>query len=207
MTTLVFVSDTHGRHDELGVLAADVLVHCGDGTDQPERTLSELDAWFAQQDVEHVLYVPGNHDFACEARWLAGQPVFEHARVVVDELVEVCGVRIFGSPWVPDLQGWAYFGTPTQLQEAWSRVPAGIDVLATHTPPAGILDRNRRGMSLGCPALRDELARIRPQIHAFGHIHASGGLEERGVTTFVNASSLWRGHEPLREPIHLDVRA
>jgi len=29
---IVVVSDTHGRHDELGLLSGDVLIHCGDAS-------------------------------------------------------------------------------------------------------------------------------------------------------------------------------
>ena len=31
--------------------------------------------------------MPGNHDFAVEAHFFAEQPIFEHARVLVDERI------------------------------------------------------------------------------------------------------------------------
>ncbi|MEM6929328.1 MAG: metallophosphoesterase [Myxococcota bacterium] len=201
MTTIVFISDTHGRHAELGRLSGDVLVHCGDGTDRTQSSIDELDAWFGEQDFAHVLYVPGNHDFCAEAHWRAGLPVFENAHVVVDQRVDLRGLRIYASPWVPDLQGWAYYASERRLRQAWDQIPDDLDVLITHTPPATILDRNRRGESLGCPDLLRRLARRAPRLHAFGHVHHSGGVETRDGTTFVNASSVHRDDLALRPPV------
>jgi len=64
---LVVISDTHGKHEELGSLEGDVLVHCGDFCDgfrRDPRDLERVDAWFASQRFELVLCVAGNHDFA-----------------------------------------------------------------------------------------------------------------------------------------------
>ncbi|MEO0602273.1 MAG: metallophosphoesterase family protein [Myxococcota bacterium] len=144
MATIVFVSDTHGRHEELGRLSGDVLVHCGDGTDRTQSSIDELDAWFGEQDFEHVLFVPGNHDFCTEAHWRAGLPVFENAHVLVDERVDRCG-------------------------------------------------------------LRRRLAELSVRVHAFGHVHHSGGVETLDETTFVNASSFHRDELELRPPVTMTL--
>jgi predicted phosphodiesterase len=72
---IVVVSDTHGKHSELGVLAGDFLIHCGDGLlgfeDNPNG-VAELDAWFGQQRFERILCIGGNHDFALQE--LAARP-------------------------------------------------------------------------------------------------------------------------------------
>lgn len=55
----------------------------------------------------------------------------------------------------------------------WSgRIPLSTDILITHTPPRYHLDN-----SLGCPGLLDEIWRVRPRLHVFGHIHAAPGRE------------------------------
>ena len=80
---LVVVSDTHERHEALGVLEGDVLVHCGDSQeafgDDP-RHVAALDAWFGRQRFDTILAVGGNHDFALEALARGNPQPFRHRR-------------------------------------------------------------------------------------------------------------------------------
>ena len=197
---LVIVSDTHGRHDEYGVLEGDVLIHCGDGSESSSESVEALDEWFGRQRFEQVLAVGGNHDFEILKRTRAGARVFCNARFMLDETVELGGVRFYGSPWVPSLFGWAFFAKDEVLAMRWGQVPENTDVLITHTPPAGILDRDRGGYSHGCARLRERLKEIAPRLHCFGHIHASGGFLEGSPTTSVNASAVTHTQAELRAP-------
>ena len=72
----------------------------------------------------------------------------------------------------------------------WAHIPDNVDVLITHTPPAGILDRSRHGRQLGCPHLADRVSELAPAVHCFGHVHASGGVSRQDGTTFVNQLAL-----------------
>ena len=69
-------------------------------------------------------------------------------------------------------------------------MPKEVDVLITHTPPYGILDKSSRQIHLGCKDLLQKVKQIKPQYHIFGHIHASYGKVKTGETTFINASNL-----------------
>jgi predicted phosphodiesterase len=54
---IVIISDTHERHDELGVLRGDVLIHCGDGLNGFTRSagaLEQLDEWFGRQEFDRI---------------------------------------------------------------------------------------------------------------------------------------------------------
>jgi Icc-related predicted phosphoesterase len=77
----------------------------------------------------------------------------------------------------------------------------------THTPPFGVLDVASSGdIHLGCPHLRRELERIRPQIHAFGHVHASSGVLTKDGIHFVNAAVVGGpGGEVRNKPVSVDV--
>jgi Icc-related predicted phosphoesterase len=77
--------------------------------------------------------------------------------------------------------------------------------LITHTAPYGILDRNRRGVSLGCRDLLNRLPVIRPRLHVFGHNHASAGAARIGPTLHINASMVNSQYEISREPIAIDL--
>lgn len=51
-----------------------------------------------------------------------------------------------------------------------------IDILMTHGPPLGRLDKTAHG-NVGCPHLLKALTRSRPRLHCFGHIHEGWGAE------------------------------
>ena len=188
MASLCIIADTHCRHREVALPECDVLIHCGDFCSfqrEDERVLEDVDSWFAEAPAKHVLCVGGNHDYLLQSREFR----FAHATLLEDSLVEFEGLSFYGSPWCPQLVGFAYFATEEQLIERWRRIPSGIDVLVTHTPARGLLDvPSSGGVHLGCPHLLDELQRIRPRLHVFGHIHASYGLQAEEETRFVNAA-------------------
>ena len=188
MTSLCVIADTHCKHRDVAIPECDILIHCGDFCSfqrEDERVLADADSWFAEAPAKHVLCVGGNHDYLLQSREFR----FAHATLLEDNIVELEGLSFYGSPWCPDLVGFAYFATEEQLVERWKKIPSGIDVLITHTPPHGLLDVPSSGkVHLGCPHLRAELQRIRPRLHVFGHIHASSGSQQKGDTSFVNAA-------------------
>ena len=47
--------------------------------------------------------------------------------------------------------------------------------MLTHGPPKGILDETDRGEKVGCDHLSRAVARCKPRLHCFGHIHESWG--------------------------------
>ena len=79
---IVLISDTHGKHEELGTLSGDVLIHCGDschGFHNDGAHLAAIDRWFLEQNFERIFCVGGNHDFAAQERHSNGIPIFENA--------------------------------------------------------------------------------------------------------------------------------
>jgi Icc-related predicted phosphoesterase len=78
-----------------------------------------------------------------------------------------------------------------EIKAYWDKIPADVDVLITHGPPYGILDKTLFQMHVGCEELRNAVQeRIQPKIHAFGHIHEAYGQVKEGNTLFINASAL-----------------
>lgn len=198
------------RHDELGTLEGDVLIHCGDMFDLFERhrnDLERVDAWFSRQRFDLILCIGGNHDHLLQEHHRpAGQP-FSNAIYLEDQTWEHEGIVFYGTPWVPFLRSHAFFAKERELRKRWSRIPSSVDVLITHTPPAGILDRSSRGQQLGCGHLAERVSKLAPAVHCFGHVHASGGTYEQDSTTYINASSVDRPNAPLRDPYLIDICA
>ena len=211
-TRVTVISDTHCRHGEIDLPAGDLLIHCGDMFDlfskMPQRLFSRtpdriaaMDAWLGRQRFDRILCIGGNHDRELETA-LGRQPQpFRNAHFLHDETVDYRGLKIHGASWVPFLPSHAFFKGPAALADAWALVPPGIDILVTHTPPQGILDASRGGQSLGCPALADELPRIAPRVHCFGHVHASVGQRKLGDTLFINAASIESGTGNMLPPV------
>lgn len=204
---IVIISDTHGKHEELGHLSGDVLIHCGDVENLFERddhAIEKIDQWFGRQDFDHILCIGGNHDLALEQRVKSRVQPFEHAVFLHDTTTVIEGVKFFGSSWVPKLNQHAFFADDKTLENAWAKIPDDVNVLITHTPPAGVLDVSSRGLELGCDHLAKHLSALSPMLHCFGHVHASAGSTQHNGTTFVNASSVNSNFKIAHAPFEFD---
>jgi Icc-related predicted phosphoesterase len=205
---IVIVSDTHEKHEELGELRGDVLIHCGDsgyGFGRAAGAVDRLDDWFGRQAFELILCIGGNHDFELQETVGVRDPVFRNAHYLQDASVRYKGLTFYGTPWVPELIRWAYYLPPSEMRDKWKLIPQGTDVLISHSPPRGVLDRNRRGKSCGCPDLLRRVVEVSPRVHCFGHVHASAGTLELEGTTFVNASVIDSQYQIARRPFELEV--
>lgn len=212
---VVAVADTHLFHDELRVPEGDVFIHAGDLC--RAGALDELETaarWIASLPHPTKVLVAGNHDWAfarfpSEARRALGPKVI----YLQDSGALLHGLRLWGSPWQPDFNDWA-FNLPrgARLREKWALIPDGTDVLVTHCPPRGLgdgsgVDTHGSGGGyggrerLGCEDLRARVLELQPMLHLFGHIHDSGGAWSLGATTFANVTT-W---ECDRRPTVLDV--
>ena len=92
------------------------------------------------------------------------------------------------------------------LDELRATLPAfakdGLDVLVSHGPPAGILDKGA-----GSDALAELVRDTKPRYHIFGHQHNCFGTIVKGRTCFVNASSTDGLFALCKPPLVVDVVA
>jgi predicted phosphohydrolase len=228
---LVMISDTHSFHRRIPIPPGDVLVHSGDFCDGGSlEELEDFCAWLDEQPHSHKVVVAGNHDWCLDAETAAevrrDRPsrappgVTEKALVrmrrschyLEDSGVTICGLSFWGSPWQPEFEGAFNLRRGRPLRAHWDLVPSSVDVLLTHTPPAGHLDRAHRAGSVGCGELMRCIERVRPQLNVFGHIHEGYGLEEQdwmdargGETLYVNAASVDVTCSPIHTPIVVDL--
>ena len=212
---IVCLSDTHGytRFDASGqsvidIPDGDVLIFAGDICSRGhDIDALRFDAFLAQLPHPHKLVIAGNHDWCFELKGKAhAQALLKSARYLEDEAVIIEGIKFYGSPWQPEFFNWA-FNLPRgeALAKKWRLIPDDTDVLITHGPPLGILDKTDRGEAVGCYDLRQALQRVKPQLHVFGHIHHSYGRETQGSTTYINACICTESYQPLNPVQCFDV--
>lgn len=208
---LVCLSDTHNRTEGLTVPEGDLLLHAGDLTGSgSEEEVEQAAGWLASLPHRHKVVVAGNHDWLfqrepAKARALLAQ--VPGLTYLEDEAATVAGLSVHGSPWQPWFFDWA-FNLPRdgeELAAVWAKVQPGVDVLLTHSPAHGILDRTLDGREVGCERLRQALERIRPRLHVFGHIHEAAGTLERDGTRHVNAAVLDARYRRRRAPTVIDL--
>ncbi|MEM1298566.1 MAG: metallophosphatase domain-containing protein [Pseudomonadota bacterium] len=205
---IVVISDTHGEHEALGILEGDVLIHCGDVEQlfrPDEEAVGKVDEWFGRQRFDRIFCIGGNHDLGLERAAQTSANPFRNAVFLHDRTELYRGLTFHGSSWVPMLQGHAFFADDRDLVAAWRRVPKDVDVLVTHTPPAGILDMSSRDLALGCEHLSARLQGLNPMLHCFGHVHASRGTERTGGTTYANATNVNSDFEIAYPPMVFDL--
>src|ERR1035437_6024483 len=137
--TIVAISDTHQLHREVEVPPGDLLIHAGDFTmfSRSAAAILDFNEWLGELPHRWKIIIPGNHEF-----FLAEDPPrrkwIRNATVLINESIEIMGLRIWGSPMTP-LYGGA-FGRSSDQDRAsvYSRIPADTDILVTHGPPYGI---------------------------------------------------------------------
>ncbi|KAI4142200.1 MAG: hypothetical protein L6R39_005043 [Caloplaca ligustica] len=90
-------------------------------------------------------------------------------------------LTVYASPWTPlpeemqrSLGGWGFQYARGEGHKF--AIPKGTGVVVTHGPPEGVMDRAGKTRA-GCPQLFAAVARARPRLHCFGHIHPQWGAK------------------------------
>lgn len=234
MIRVVSISDTHGQHRLIKDLQdGDILIHAGDFTNTGEEyQLRDFMEWFSQQPHKHKILIAGNHDVTLHEAYydeIGGNRFHRQKRQdsamcralmhaypgisyledsgINTEIAPSITVNIWGSPWQPEFEDWA-FNLPErpQLLEKWRLIPNNIDILITHGPPHGMGDWCQSGVRAGCSDLMAEINnRIKPRLHIFGHIHESYGVTRNSDTIFVSACICTYFYRPTNRAIVIDL--
>lgn len=224
----------HEKHGLLP--CGDILIHAGDFTKKnPPKAEEYKDFvdWFGSQPHNHKIVISGNRDNFMDTHtslkhdinagfWMNQMQKYvketkyikylEDSHYAIDlnfdSEVKNMKIHIYGTPWT------GLFGKPgkafqiprPELSDKWEKIPPDMDILVSHMPPFGILDKNASGMKCGCPILSKSVKeRVKPRIHVFGHIHESYGHIFQDGVLFINAASLKKSKSnSLNPPIVVD---
>lgn len=228
---IICISDTHLAEPDLP--PGDILVHAGDFTfkGRPYEITQQL-LWLSnnRHKYNHIVCIPGNHDFGFETNY--GQYKQEAANKGItflnDEEVILDGIKFYGSPITPFFHNWAFNRHPEDIEPHWLMIPDDTQVLITHGLPNGILDgvptynktmigydHHYRPMytkalahidHVGCPDLLKRVKELTQlKLHVGGHIHESYGQEQHFGVQFVNASIMDADYRPINRPIEVEI--
>jgi len=199
---ILHISDTHSFHNLLKVpYDIDMIIHSGDCSNPKDPYNNEPEVrdfidWFKMIPVKYKIYVAGNHDTSIEKK-LVTKKNFEDAGIIYleNESVEIEGIKFFGSPHTPQFSQWAFMKDRAKLERFWRMaIPEDTDVIITHGPPKGVLDksydRNNDMESCGDKSLLNRVLEIQPAYCLFGHIHNCKDIINAGVTK-LSAYDTW----------------
>lgn len=214
----VCLSDTHGLHDKVTVPEADVLLYTGDWSNRG----SAIDAynfasWLGKQPCKHKVVIAGNHDLFAEQNYDLTKRVFAENGCIylMNEEVIVEGYKIYGSPFTPEFYNWSFMLARHEIYDkVWSKIPLDTDILLTHGPMYGVMDKVGRiygdeiDPHVGCKGLSKRISELNNlKLFVFGHIHPGYGFMPTpslpGLTKKVNASICNEKYQALNKPIEV----
>jgi Icc-related predicted phosphoesterase len=229
------ISDLHGHYPELE--GGDMLIVAGDLTEADTHAeYLKFYAWLHRQHYKHYIFIAGNHDNLIEKdevllRSLADTTYlcdsgtqFEYEEqiphpcttenVSIDLLCTVKRkLKIWGSPWTPLFDGvdprcTAFMLPEAELEAKFAMIPDDVDILVTHGPPWGVLDKTVEGENVGSKSLAYKVGRMKkpPRLWCWGHIHESYGIDVpvRPLgTKMLNCSHVNERYEPVNKPIRV----
>jgi hypothetical protein len=162
---LVVISDTHGYEEGLTpggstLPKGDILLHLGDfaidsSIKKKKKAIERFDAWLARQPHRTKIVLRGNHDPFSVQFPLSGANFFSRPKsIAIDGRLSMTLVP---------------YTSARNLSSSWRKLPMFCDVLISHSPPKGILDKCYNGASAGCQSLRGKVERMIAGPPTFGY--------------------------------------
>lgn len=218
------ISDLHGELPTLP--GGDLLIICGDITAQDKvKQWYDFYEWLKVQNYEKKILVGGNHDVFLESciptslqeqlSKECGEDVTDKSHVYLRDSGTVYrGWNIWGTPWTKKFEGMNHECTAftkrseIDLSEKFALIPDDTDILITHGPPFGILDKSHNEFRCGSHALSNRIEELKNlKIHCFGHIHEAYGkqISDDLKVLNINCSIMdWR-YNPTNKPVEIEL--
>lgn len=229
---LIATSDTHfpvdtDKSDEKGrwfpndlEIALDpdtTFVHCGDlmSGGYESEWKSSLD-WLKRLPYNNKYICYGNHDFH---PFLYPGPSLQDMRKIgvtvlgfpgninYTSTILPNGMKMLALPFVMNLPRWAFNVDEKYLKNYLDELSGHgpYDIIISHSPPYGILDKVMTGERVGIKLYRKFLTKMKPRYWFLGHIHESYGFREFEGCKFYNVAMCNRAYEHANRPIIIDI--
>ncbi|KAM3414612.1 Metallophosphoesterase domain-containing protein 1 [Cercospora zeina] len=87
-------------------------------------------------------------------------------------------LTVYASPYTASVStGWGFTYAPGDQEHKWN-IPEAVDIAITHGPAEGVLDYTDSRTRAGSKSLFAAIARAKPRMHCFGHIHEAWGAKK-----------------------------
>ena len=223
-------SDLHGQLEGLNPTGYDLVIIAGDIAplkgftkwnmyDQKKWIQKKFVSWMESYPNTQFVFVPGNHDLSLEHErtcrmsgfdWSIRLP--ENAHMLYDSGIELLGLKIYGTPWVPIISYmWAFEAEHDKLVKKFSKIPYDLDILITHAPPHisnCVLDYSLQTGNgpFGSNELTQALYDKQPRMCFCGHIHSGDHSPFKfDNCTIYNVSRIDECYEIAYEPTIVEV--
>lgn len=217
----VCISDSHSLF--FNFPPGDVLLHAGDFTKKgTSDEVLQFANYLKTTNYQYKIIIAGNHDspfdisnfddimkkrrnpYPCDP--YAVKRLFKDFIYLEDSFVNVFGYTVWGTPWTHQHYKGAFtIKEKYILGQKFQQIPLGVDIVLSHSPPNGILDRSKDNRHLGSEVLAETIRMIKPKVHVFGHIHEGHGVQTIDGTTYINASVCNNRYQPIYTPIVFDL--
>jgi len=170
------------------------------------RTYSEIYEWL-NSTGRPVFLVSGNREVIVdvlvkEFQQLGKGPYelvreFKNIQYIDNKAVDFHGLKIYGLPFIPSDEPYIPAYERSQpFKERFdalrsAAVPGKPDIILSHSPPRGTLDKHSVAGYVGSAKVLAILNRKRPRYLFCGHIHESKGMMKVGSTTVVNLGTTY----------------
>lgn len=222
---IIALSDQHGNLETIND-SCDVVVIAGDWSplycqQDCVSVLSWWDRrylpWMKTLKTDHIVIIPGNHDFACMYKFfrdelheiLKRHKMTNKVHYLCHDSVIIDGLKFYGNPNNESPSGWAFSKQYNQIYE----FDEDTDVLITHQPPrfgnVGFVKQFNR--ELGSVDLRNEILMSNIKLNICGHIHTGDHninkiVLNNGNTAYIkNVSILDEDYRVAYEPAVVEV--
>jgi calcineurin-like phosphoesterase family protein len=204
-------SDTHGLHRKVTLPKSSILIFAGDcmTCGYKEHELIDFLEWYHEQDAPNKVMIAGNHDrFIENHRGLFLEMLNDYPSIkyLEDDGDIINGLWIWGTPHVRHFCNWAFNRSEEQLEKAFSNIPDDVDILITHGPQYGTLDKFETGEHIGEKTLEkriNDLTHIR--YHIFGHVHCEYGMRDNPQYKSLNVSQVNEQYQLVNKPMSLKI--
>ena len=197
---ILVTSDLHGN---LPVIDKefDLLLICGDVCPAHDHYMAFQTEWIRNEFKDWILSLPykdvdskvvmvwGNHDFVGRNyKRIENIPSFSefNNRLIIlnNEEKEICGLRIFGTPYCSIFGNWAFMVENETLNAKYSNINEGLDILISHDSPTinglgSITEGAYKNYTTGNRVLDLHIMKNKPKMFFSGHFHSGNHKVEK----------------------------
>lgn len=206
------LSDMHGKLPD--VPECDICIIAGDVCPTFNHDLffqlnwlnTNFKNWLESIPAKHIIGIAGNHDLIY-ATFLKTQ-INLPWNYLHDEMIEIEGLKIYGTPYQKKFGNWAFMHNEEKLEELWSKIPK-CDILVVHGPPYGagdiVIKSDDGDFHQGSKSLTKRLKELQIPICICGHIHNGWGVYDLNGTTVYNVSVVNERYIICRQPSSIRI--